>query len=374
MNSENKDSFQHGSAEKSNVDSTEQKAEVTNTSADLPAMSREEALRLLGLSSDAKMEVIDQRFYQLTKRFRIEKDQESLSKITAAYEIASGRAEQKAAEIEAHQSAKKIFGKTKLQWSTYFYYSWWKYVIAAVLVVLVAYMATQMINGNNFDIRIVSVGHFKQESQYLTDFAVEELQFQNPYVVSSDIEFADPTAKGTGGMNEALAAFSYLAATPDVILLDEPTAPYFIEYLSNLDGYYEALRLALPADVFDSIEPLRYSFKDSYTLRGLNFDDYEYEPGDEEQHIYGLIFKDPKMYQALGFLTRWQTGDKLVVIGLSVTSENSTSAESFIAEIIKNQKVIIDRYEKANGEITVYTGVPAESTMSTDETTLADAA
>lgn len=157
-------------------------------------------------------------------------------------------------------------------------------------------------------------------------------------------------------MNESLAAYAYLSATPDIILLDEPTVPYFLDYLQNLDAYYEKLRLGLPAELFETIEPVSYSLLDSYKLRGVNPEEYEGEEGIEDAHIYGLKFKNPELYQAFGFMTKWDTGDKPVVIAISATTEHIVDAELFVTNMIQKQDVLIKKYEAVNGAIAVFTG------------------
>lgn len=338
------------------VDSTAASAGLTKPAGDTSFGSRDEALAALGLRPDADAAALDQRFYQLTKRYRIEKDEENLLRITAAYDVASGRAAEKEAEIHEKTVAKRTLGKTKREWKTFFYYSWWKFAMVAAVIFFFVFVGGQLISGNNFDIRIVCLGHFKTDVQFITDFFTEELSYSNPYVVSSDIDFADPTARGADAMNESLAAYAYLSATPDIILLDEPTVPYFLDYLQNLDAYYEKLRLGLPAELFETIEPVSYSLLDSYKLRGVNPEEYEGEEGIEDAHIYGLKFKNPELYQAFGFMTKWDTGDKPVVIAISATTEHIVDAELFVTNMIQKQDVLIKKYEAVNGAIAIITG------------------
>jgi len=58
-------------------------------------MDRAEALSVLHLDEKANAYAIDERFWQLTKRYRREKNDEMLAQITAAYDVASGRFAQK---------------------------------------------------------------------------------------------------------------------------------------------------------------------------------------------------------------------------------------------------------------------------------------
>ncbi len=331
-------------------------------------MTREEAFHLLSLKEDAKPEMVDHRFYNLTKRYRIEKDLENLAKITEAYEIASGRAAQKEAEVEAHETAKKYYGKTKREWETYIYYSWWKYVLAVLAIIFVIFAGNQMLNGNRFDIRIVNIGHFKQDTSGLTFFAVDKMSYNNPYIINAEIGFADPASSDVDMMTQSMMAFAYLSAAPDIVFFDEPTMPYFIDYLQNLDGFYESLRLALTTEEFATIEPLRYSRQDSYKLRELKPEEYGKDPDDSVIHIFGLRFNDPKIYQALGYSTKWQSGDKLVVMGIAATTENQTGAELFVTELIRKQDELIRQFEEMNGKIVVYSGTAEkEESITTQE-------
>ena len=101
-------------------------AEMTGTVEAAVKMDRSAALKALGLPGTANAYAVDNRFWQLTKRYRAEKNDEKLKEVTDAYDVASGRAAEKDAEIKEYQSSKKFLGKTNAQWKVYFYYTWWK--------------------------------------------------------------------------------------------------------------------------------------------------------------------------------------------------------------------------------------------------------
>ena len=109
-------------------------------SAGIAEMTREQAIEYLGLPADADSTAIDDKFYQLAKRYRKSTDEDAeqkLADLSAAYNIASGRRDEEEQRELAHDQAKKIFGKTAEDWKTFFGYNWIKFVLGAGLIVFI---------------------------------------------------------------------------------------------------------------------------------------------------------------------------------------------------------------------------------------------
>ena len=96
-------------------------------SSDIVSMTREQALEYLGLPANANDFMIDEKFWKLSKNIRGDNTPEGKQKIadlSAAYDIATGRRDERVHKAEQREQARKIFGKTGDEWRTYFSYTW----------------------------------------------------------------------------------------------------------------------------------------------------------------------------------------------------------------------------------------------------------
>jgi len=295
---------------------------------------------VLGLPETANAYAVDNRFWQLTKRYRAEKNDAKLKEITDAYEVASGRAAEKTAEIEEYQSSKKFLGKTSAQWKVYFYYTWWKYLLLVVLVAGVFSVGYRILFTKDSDFSVVSIGHFSVDTSYVEDYA-KTLGYENPYITAADVLVDNSEALNNSTMYGTAAASTYLSVNPDVIILDSKTMPYYIGYLRNLDDYYVTLKEVLPAALFEKIEPVRYSIKEYNELLAEEDETPEYTSGDEISHIYGLRIKDETLFDALGYTSEWTVEDKSLVIGFSVTTKRLSDAENFFESLMRDEAELV---------------------------------
>ena len=314
-------------------------------------MSRAEALAILGLPETANAYAVDNRFWQLTKRYRAEKNEEELRRVTDAYDIASGRAARRTAEEKEILISRKFLGKTSKQWKVYWYYTWWKYLLTAVLVTVILLLGYQILFKKDYDIKIVSLGHFATDSTVLENFSKEKMGYVNPYVVSADVVTSNTEGQNNASVYGATAASAYLTINPNLMFFDEETMPYYLTYLVNLDDYYEDLKQALPTSLYEKIEPVRASMKDYYLLTAEDGETPTYTAEDEVEHIYGLRITDPKIYQALGYISQWSDGRESLVFSINSSSKQISASEDFLLALIKDQKEIIAQFEKTNGSI-----------------------
>lgn len=321
-------------------------AEMTGTVEAAVKMDRSAALKALGLPGTANAYAVDNRFWQLTKRYRAEKNDEKLKEVTDAYDVASGRAAEKDAEIKEYQSSKKFLGKTNAQWKVYFYYTWWKYLLAVVLVAAVFSVGYRILFTKDNDFSAVSIGHFSVDTTYLEDYA-KTLGYENPYITAADVLVDESEGQSNSTMYGTAAASTYLAVNPDIIILDSRTMPYYLGYLRNLDDYYVTLKEILPAALFEKIEPIRYSMKEYYELTAEEDETPEYTSEDEVSHIYGFLIKEKKLFDALGYTSAWTVEDKTLVIGFSATSKRLSDAENFFESLLKDESALVLAYEEA---------------------------
>ncbi len=323
-------------------------SDVSEVSEGFPEhLDRAAAFAILGLDETANAYAVDNRFWQLTKRYRAENNAAKLEEVTAAYEVASGRAAEKLAEQIADKQSKKYFGKSAPQWKVYFYYTWWKILSVVVGLILIGSFVWQIFNGGNYDISIVGVGHFSMDNTYLTKYAKEELGCKNPYITSSDLIADGSEPQSSATVYGPATAAAFLSANPDVIITDARTMPYYLPSLGNMDNFYSSLTETLPDTLLDKITPVYYSVKQYQELTAEEGDEISVNPEDAQEHIYGLQIDDPSFYAALGFLDYWAAQEHTLVFSVSANSLDAVRAENFILSIMQNLNKIIDEYNAA---------------------------
>ena len=316
---------------------------------------RTEALTVLGLDSTANAYVIDNRFWQLTKRYRMEKNTEKLNEITKAYDIASGRAEEKKAEDTLQQTSRKIFGKTAAQWKVHFYYSWWKYLAVIFTIILAIFLGRQIFFGKTYEIKIVSLGHLTMDSTFIDGYVRKEFDYKNPFITYADLIVDESDNQTTATLYGPASASAFLSINPDVLVFDERTMPYYLPYMLPLDSYYETLKDTVPQALLDKITPITMSMTDYYALAAkLQTDDTVSSastPSDEDsvKHIYGFEINDPDLIRALGYTNLWSKDKPSLVFTICSTSKHIIRAEDFITSILSNQAKIVSDYDAKTG-------------------------
>lgn len=311
-------------------------------------LNRIAALKILGLDENANAYLVDNRFWQLTKRYRAEKNDDKLKEVTEAYEVASGRAAAKKVEETQQQQAKKYFGKSIRQWNVFFYYAWWKILLILLCAVLGVSFLYQMVIRRDYDIKIVGIGHFTMDNTLLTDYSIHDLGYKNPYITVADLVADGSETQNSATIYGAAAAAAFLGLDPDVILFDAKTMPYYLSTVVSLDTYYAELQDTLPKSLFDKITPLTSTMKDFYELTAVEGDKIEIKAGDEARHIYGLQISDPELIRALGVANGWQSQKASLVFSVCGSSKDKLKAQEFITSVFRDQNEIIARYEAAN--------------------------
>ena len=311
-------------------------------------MDRISALAILGLNEKANAYAIDNRFWQLTKRYRAEKNDDKLKSVTAAYEVASGRAAERQAEQVVDNKGRKFFGKSMRQWRVYFYYTWWKIAAILLCIVLGGALIYQVITGGNYDIKVVSIGHFAMDNTFLTGYSTDKLGYKKPYITFADLVIDGSEAENNATIYGAAAAASFLSIDPDVIIFDNKTMPYYLPTITSLDSYYAYLQENLPKVLLDQITPVKSTMKQYKELTVEEGEEVMISPDDKVEHIYGLKISDPELIRALGYTNEWINEKDSLVFTICASTTDMTRAEGFITSVLKNQNIIAQEYETAN--------------------------
>lgn len=308
-------------------------------------MTREEALAILKLDSSANAYKIENRYWQLSKRYRSEEDPEAMAKATLAYEVLTGKLQIKKEEEALNQKGKKFLGKNKRQWQVHFYYSWWKYVLSLVVLVIVITLGQQMLFGGRYDVRIVAAGHFQLNNEALTDFLKVKQGYTNPYIAGADLVADGSQADNSVSTYGAAAFAAYLTSNPELLIFDGSTIPFYLGAVQPMDDYYEQLKTTLPPELLAKIIPIRLTMADYIRRTTLPDETAEISPDDEVEHIYGLKIVDGEWILALGFLSSWPDRQPSLVFSIPASSSDNTRSEAILTDLLLNKAFFMERLE-----------------------------
>lgn len=314
-------------------------------SAGIAEMTREQAIEYLGLPADADAAAVDDKFYQLAKRYRKSDDEDAeqkLADLSAAYNIASGRRDAEEQRELEHDQAKKIFGKTAEDWKTFFGYNWLKFVLGAGVLVFIISIVNFFAQGGN-SCTVISFGNFGHNTSYISS-VLEIYGYSNPYVAT--VDYIVPNTEGLENQqyaDQTLAAF--FSADPNVLITDEMTYVYYFSQFADLTDAYDLIKEEVPAEVFDSLTPIYMSEKEAYYLTKTYYEQiYEIQDYDAEidvnelsdkQIMVGLELKDPDMIEKLGFENWWRKQPPTLVFGIFANTSNLANSIQVLITILK---------------------------------------
>ncbi|MBQ4190994.1 MAG: J domain-containing protein [Clostridiales bacterium] len=314
-------------------------------SAGIAEMTREQAIEYLGLPADADSTAIDDKFYQLAKRYRKSTDEDAeqkLADLSAAYNIASGRRDEEEQRELAHDQAKKIFGKTAEDWKTFFGYNWIKFVLGAGLIVFIISLVNFFTQGGN-SCTVISFGNFGHTTSYISS-VLELYGYSNPYVAT--VDYIVPNTEGLQNQqyaDQTLAAF--FSADPNVLITDEMTYVYYFSQFADLTDAYDIIMDEIPEDVAAAITPIYMSEREAYNLTKTYYEqiyeiqDYDAEIDESElsdkQIMIGLEITDPDMIEKLGFENWWHKQPPTLVFGIFSNTSSLADSIQVLITILK---------------------------------------
>ena len=323
------------------------KEEGGNASPEILAMSKAEAIEYLGLPPDANKFAIDEKFWQLSKNMRLKNDPETeqrLNDLSAAYDIAIGARDERVMKSLQREQAKKYFGKTSDEWRTYFSYTWYKYLIAVVGVLILANVLYYVLIKPRTDSGIVSIGHFIQEGNYYEELLQGEMGYKNPYVNCVDLVVPNDQGQVNSSPYQEQAATTMFYSSPNVLVCDENTAPYYFDQYVDLTDLYGTLRNTLPAESFAKITPFYFSELEYYEMindynRKMNMEENVIEDLSEcstDPVMIGLMVTDKQFYGKLGYENLWPSSEPSLVFGIYNQTADIEASEMMIINIFKD--------------------------------------
>ena len=317
----------------------------TSNELDLTKMTREEALEYMGLFSDADIKEIDDRFWQMAKKYRGKEDPESIAmedEISAVYDIASGRRDFRKNEEQQKEAEPKRFGKTKSEWKTYIEYTWYKYVLGIVIAAAVIYLGVSVFTSEKSAVAVIVFGHMNFDDDYMRDALVDS-GAKNPFIGSADIIV--PNTEGFKYSESDNAKFnSMFYMDPCVLIADEATYPYYYSTFKDLSPIYEEIMAGLSEEAKAGIVPVYMTEQESMYYQNLLIQSSEYDDSDlydtslysDEPVLIGFQITDPRIAEKLGVDCMWHSRQTTIMIGEYSKCRDDAKAASIIITIINS--------------------------------------
>jgi len=311
----------------------------------LAQMTKEEALAYMGLNEDADIKEIDDRFWQMSKKYRGKVDPESKrmeDEIAAVYDIASGRRDIRVAEEQQRETEPKFWGKTKSEWKTYVEYTWYKYLLGVfILIALIAFIVG-IVNNSNTSYAVAVFGHLYFDDEYLKEALIEQ-GAENPYIGYADLVV--PNDEGfayseTG--NEMFSAMLYM--NPAALIGDKASYPFYFTTFKDLTPLNDQIMAGLTDEAKAGIVPVYMSQREAATyqnemMKANGFDDdamVDPSQFSDEPILLGYEITDPELAAKIGVDSMWHSRQTTVIVGQSINAQEDNKTVMVITTIINS--------------------------------------
>ena len=330
-------------------DYDEVKARISASAPDVAGkfadMTREQALEYMGLGSDADIKEIDDRFWQMSKKYRGKDDPESMAmeeEISAVYDIASGRRDIRIQEEKQRENEPKYFGRYKSDWQTIIHYNWKNWLLGAVvgisiIVILVGYF----LNAKN-DCSVLVFGHMYLDNTYMRQ-ALEEQGLKNPYVGLADVVVPNDERIPMDEIgNESFNAQFY--TNPDVLISDNRAYKFYFSVFKDLGPLYDRIMAGLSDEAKAGVKPIYMSERES--VRYKNDMLQEYGLGEEDIRnpaefpddpvLIGFEITDQDVVTNFGVEAKWKSRQTTLMLGQCKNSTDDDMTVKIITSIINS--------------------------------------
>ena len=315
-------------------------------SEEVTRMTREEALEYMGLPVDCDKEALENRFWQLSKKYGTmcgDYAEQKIADLSAAYDIATGNRDLREEAAKARANEKQFLGKTKSEWKNYVSYTWKYYVAGVVALVATVFLIYTFFFKPSDDCGIISIGNFAHTEEYY-DGIVRELGFKHPNLMTYNYVTVNKEGQQPD-IYENQAATTSLYSGANVLVTDKATMPYFFEYFTDCSALYKSLESELPAGKYAKITPMYMSEKEyqkmineyrrshGYDLSGKDADLSSYS---DAKIMTGLLIEDAEMIKKLGYTNYWQDQPASLVFGINVLSKDQDESKMIITAVLKS--------------------------------------
>lgn len=299
----------------------ETKKTPITASPEVVKMTREEAISYLGLPEGANSYAIDEKFWQLCKRYKSgsEEDEQKLVDLSEAYDIATGRRDARKKAIEIRENQRKYFGKTSDEWRNHWNYNWYKYLIAVVLIVIAGNLFYNIVLKPDYDCAIISLGHFDIENDTYYDNLLSDMGFNNPYITNVNIVVPNDEGELSSAYENQNAVTSLLIR-PNIVVTEAKSAPYYYDQLMDLSDIYAELSSYLTPAQMAKIVPVYcsereyYEYSNAYaeSMDMLTEEEMDLSGYSTAREMIGLMITDEALITRMGYTYLWNDEPNMV--------------------------------------------------------------
>ncbi len=307
------------------------------------SMTREQALEYMGLSKDADIKEIDDRFWQMSKKYRGQEDPESIAmedEISAIYDIASGRRDIRAEEEERKKNEPMYFGRYKSDWDNIIRYNWKNWLLGAVVGISALCVIIGYVMNSKSDCSVLVFGHMYLDNTYIRE-ALEEQNLKNPYVGLADIVVPNDENIPMDKMgNESFNAQFY--TNPDVLISDERSYQYYFSTFQDLGPLYDRIMAGLSDKAKAGVRPVYMSQREAIRKNndllqssGFVAEDLR-NPAEfpDDPVLIGIEITDPDIVTKMGVEAKWKSRKTTFVLGRCANSKDDDMTVLIITTII----------------------------------------
>jgi hypothetical protein len=280
-------------------------------------MDRNDALEILGLSTDATANEIEHRYAIMVKRLKAGKDRTEMDKVSEAYDFLTGRIVEK--EPPDPRDDRVVLGMTVRKWKHFWEYERTKTLFIIGISVAVVSILYTVITNTPPDFSFTTIGDLmiSEDTQFQSFISAQMPEVKKAQTDGAYISTAGDGETDTVGFQKAFVLIA--AGTLDVVALD---GNQFVRYgdqgaYLSLDDFYAGLSATVSADVLAKVVPMKAKVSVENS-------------GDGIEHIYGLDVTALGTYQALGI-----DGFR-VILTISSRAKHIELSETFLTKFLQN--------------------------------------
>ena len=318
-------------------------ASGSDVSSKYSSMTREQALEYMGLGSDADIKEIDDRFWQMSKKYRGKEDPESQAmedEISAVYDIASGRRDVRMKEEQQRENEPKYFGRYKSDWQTIIHYNWKNWLLGAVVGISIIVIAVgYFLNAQN-DCSVLVFGHMYLDNTYMRE-ALMDQGLKNPYVGIADVVVPNDESIPMDEMgNESFNAQFY--TNPDVLISDSKAYKYYFNVFKDIGPLYDQIMAGLSDEAKANVTPIYMSERESVRFKNDMYQEYGLGEEDiknpaefsDEPVLIGFEISNQDVVTNFGVEAKWKSRQTTLMLGQCINSTNDEMTVKIITSII----------------------------------------
>ncbi|MDO5732950.1 MAG: J domain-containing protein [Eubacteriales bacterium] len=298
-------------------------------------MTRDEALKILGLEEGANLYEIEKRYSLLSRSFIHEDRQqveEKIRRVVEAYDFLTGKSTVWTPEPEP-MGARRFLGKTKREWRNWADYAYRPILVVLVLIAVFASILHSALTTKQADLELAYVGAFAALDPLAAELdfnLLDESELWESKKISIDFlacyQGIDFRSEQATLMRMSLIASG--AANCDLMILDRPMFDRYVEH-----GLFRQIDMSSlspeEAEAFSSLEPIQAEVKEEDESGAIQV---------LERGTYGLASRRQEDFAALGIYGREY------IFAFPRSAKHFDLAEQYLLDMLSSRARLRDAY------------------------------